>query len=242
MAQGPPVKPPLELAILFEDATLLAVDKPAGVLSFPSSHGNEKNLADAARAHCARRKEKSFPVHRIDRDTSGVLIFAKTETAKNALEQAFREGAIEKTYLAIVNGAPRGLLGTVKTYIADLGDKARSSRTPIPGGKTALTDWRVRERFVRGALLEAKPRTGRFNQIRLHCVDLGCPIAGERKYSSANRQPLRAKRVMLHAARLIVVHPTTNVRLEIDSPVPADFTALLDELRGDASPRARRER
>lgn len=219
------------LAILFEDAHVLAVDKPPGILSFPPSRGNERNLADLARAHAKRQGEECHPVHRIDRDTSGVLLFAKTPAAKSALERAFKEGSIEKTYLAIVNRGPRGALGTVKTYIADLGDRARSSRTPIRDGKTAITDWRVRERFTLGALLEARPRTGRFNQIRLHCVDLGCAIAGERKYAIASRLPIRAKRVMLHAWKLKFEHPATGAATTLESPPPNDFDELLATLR-----------
>ena len=219
------------LSVLFEDEHLLAVDKPAGILSFPPTRGNERNLADLARTHAKRQGQECHPVHRIDRDTSGVLVFAKSAAAKTALERAFKDGAIEKTYLAIVNRGPRGALGAVKTYIADLGDRARSSRTPIRDGKSAITDWRVRERFEDAALIEAKPRTGRFNQIRLHCVDLGCPIAGERKYAIASRLPLRAKRVMLHAWKLELDHPTTRESIILEAPTPTDFDAMLASLR-----------
>jgi len=230
-----------DLVILHDDAEMLAVAKPAGLLSYPPTKGRERNLVDVVRAHNATRGEACHPVHRIDRDTSGVILFAKTAAAKDALDRAFRDGAIEKTYLAIVSDQPRGPLGTVKTFIADLGDRARSSRTPIPNGKTAITDWRVRERYARGALIEAKPRTGRFNQIRLHCVDLGCPIAGERKYAVASRMRVKAKRVMLHASRLVVPHPTTGAKLEITAPPPQDFEELRHSLaseRGSTPPRA----
>lgn len=219
------------LVVLFEDSQVLAVDKPPGILSFPPSKGSERNLADLARVHARKSGSECFPVHRIDRDTSGVLIFAKSEAAKEALEREFREGTIAKTYLAIVNRGPRGTLGAVKTYIADLGDRARSSRTPIEKGKTAITDWRVKERFAKAALIEARPRTGRFNQIRLHCVDLDCPIVGERKYAIASRLPLRAKRVMLHASKLTFTHPTTRESMSIESPMPRDFVELLESLR-----------
>ncbi len=220
-----------DLAILSEDDDLLAVDKPAGVLSFPPTGRSERNLTDIARAHASRRGASCFAVHRLDRDTSGVLVFAKTEAAKAALDRAFRDGGVKKTYLAIVNGVPRPPLGRVKTYIADKGDRAISSRTPLRDGKTAITNYRTLERFANAALIEARPETGRFNQIRLHCVDIGCPIVGERKYAVASRLPMRGKRMMLHASRLEFKHPRDGRALVIEAPLPADFEALLDSLR-----------
>lgn len=219
-------------AILFEDRHLLAVDKPAGILSVPPTTGGERNLSDQLRRALERRGERCFAVHRLDRDTSGVLLFAKTEAAKAALETAFKGRTIHKRYLAVVNHAPRSPRGTLRSFIADLGDVARSSKTRGDrAGREAVTEWRVLERFADAALIEALPRTGRFNQIRLHLVDLGCPIAGERKYAVASRLPLKARRVMLHAESLALAHPLDGSPLALVAPLPRDFEALLAQLR-----------
>lgn len=221
--------------ILFEDDALIVVDKPPGLLSFPRTQGKERNLADLVRSALKQRNQACFPVHRLDRDTSGVILFAKTERAKEGLESAFRGGSVAKTYLAIVNGIPHPKNGTVRSFIVDRGDTAFSSKKPVPGGKTAITHYRTLELLRGGALIEAHPETGRFNQIRLHCVDMRCPIAGERKYSVASRHVLKAKRVMLHAHKLELPHPIESARaLAFESPLPSDFETLLrDSSRDD---------
>lgn len=214
--------------MLFEDAHVIAIDKPAGILSVAPSRGSERNLADGVRRRQRARGADAFPVHRLDRDTSGVLLFAKTPAARAALEQAFRERTIGKRYLALVHGGPREDRGVVRSFIADLGDVARSSRTPIPGGRPAVTRYVVLRRLAGAALLQAEPETGRFNQIRLHCADLGCPLVGERKYAVASRYRLRAKRPLLHAAELTFPHPATGAATTVAAPLPDDFQAVLD--------------
>jgi 23S rRNA pseudouridine1911/1915/1917 synthase len=218
-------------AVVHADDDLLVVAKPPGLLSYPPTGRRERNLKDLLEDRERRASRHCFAVHRLDRDTSGLMIFARTEMAKNALERAFRDGLVEKTYLAIVNGGPRGSSGTKKSFITDHGATATSSQRPDRGGKTAITEWRILERFANAALLEAMPRTGRFNQIRLHCVDLGCPIVGERKYAIAKRLPLRGKRVMLHAWRLAFEHPRSGERVEFVADPPRDFESLLATLR-----------
>lgn len=225
--------------ILFEDAALVAVDKPAGVLSVPPSHGAARNVADRLRRRALAAGEQAYPVHRLDRDTSGVLLFAKTAAARDALMLAFKDRRVKKRYRMIVHGRPRQPSGTITTYITDDGATARSSRRPSPRGKTARTVYRVLETFPAASLVEADPETGRFNQIRLHMVDLDCPIVGERKYAVASRYPTKHRRVLLHAARLEFPHPVGGRTVVVDAPEPADFRDVLERLR-DARPRGRR--
>lgn len=228
--------PPRAPEILFEDADLLVVAKPAGLLSVPPSGGGRPNLLDRLRRQAAARGAQIFAVHRLDRDTSGVLVFARTEQARAALEEAFRTRAVEKRYLALVQGRPPRAGGTVRSFIEDRGMAARSHPRPRPGAKEAVTRYRVLETFADAALVEALPDTGRFNQIRLHMVDLGCPIAGDRKYAVAARYRLKAPRVLLHAAGLAFPHPRHGRRVSCAAPLPADFERILAALRSGAPP------
>ncbi len=220
------------LPVLFADEHVLAVDKPAGLLSVPPAGGGEKNVADRLRRQAQAKGEEVFAVHRLDRDTSGVLLFARGATAREALERAFRERAVHKLYLALVNGLPRPPSGTIRTYITEAGGVARSSRTPSRAGKLAITRYRVVERFAQAALVEAVPETGRFNQIRVHLAGIGCPLVGERKYAIASRLQLRHGRPLLHAAALTFPHPASGQLVTVRAEPPADFAQVLCRLRG----------
>lgn len=221
----------MEYPVLFQDQHLLAIDKPAGILSVPPSSGGAPNVADLLRRRAERKGGHAWPVHRLDKDTSGVLLFARTEQARDFLERAFRERLVQKRYLALVQGRPAKESGSLKTFIVDRGKSARSSKTPVPGGREALTEYRILERFERATLVEARPKTGRFNQIRLHMLELGCPIVGDRKYSPAARHSVTSDRPLLHAAGLSVAHPISGKLLVLVAPLPADFEAVLAGLR-----------
>lgn len=221
----------MNLPVLYEDRLLLAVDKPAGLLSVPPTTGGERNAADHLRRKAAARGETIWPVHRLDRDTSGVLLFARTESARKQMEDAFRERQVSKRYLALVQGRPGKRQGTIRSHIQDLGKTARSHRQPGRRTGPASTDYQVQEAFDGATLIRAEPHTGRLNQIRLHMVDLGCPILGDRKYTRASDFVIKARRVMLHAAELEFRHPGTGRRLTIRSDPPADFAQLLARLR-----------
>lgn len=222
----------VSLPVLFADPHVLAIDKPPGILSVPPAGGGERNVADRLRRQAEARGEMLFAVHRLDRDTSGVLLFARSVAAREALERAFRERAVQKLYLALVNGHPRRPGGTIKTYIVEQGSMARSSPAPVRAGKLAITRYRVVERFAQAALVEAVPETGRFNQIRVHLAGIGCPLVGERKYAVASRLALRHGRPLLHAAALTFPHPASGQRLTVRADPPADFAEVLARLRG----------
>ncbi|MFH0945525.1 MAG: RluA family pseudouridine synthase [Planctomycetota bacterium] len=222
----------MEYTVLFQDQHLLAIDKPAGILSVPPSSGGAPNIADLLRRRARSRGGNAWPVHRLDRDTSGVLLFARSEQARDFLERAFRERTVVKKYLALVHGRPAKESGTTRSFIVDRGKSARSSKTPVRGGREALTEYRILERFEKATLVEARPKTGRFNQIRLHMLDLGCPIVGDRKYSPASRHPVMSDRLLLHAAGLSVAHPISGKLLVLEAPLPADFEEVLVQLRG----------
>ncbi len=225
--------------VLYEDTFVVAVNKPPGVLSVPPSQGGARNVADRIRRRGLARGEQAFPVHRLDRDTSGILLFAKTIAARDALVLAFRDRTVKKRYRLIVHGRPRRSSGTMTTYVTDDGAKARSSPRPSARGKAAKTHYRVLETFAATSLVEANPETGRFNQIRLHMVDLECPIVGERKYAIASRYPTKHRRVLLHAARLEFPHPVGGRSVVVEASDPDDFRDMLARLR-DVPPRRRR--
>ncbi len=221
--------------VVFEDEHVLVVNKRAGLLSVAPTRGAEKNLADLVRRSCANAAPAGappvVPVHRIDRDTSGVIVFARTPAAEERLLASFRERAVKKRYLLLCNHVPRPREGTRQSFIVDRGDTAVSSPRPAAGGRAAITRWRVIEAFRDAAFVEAEPLTGRFNQIRLHFVDLHCPLIGERKYAVASRCPFRHSRPLLHAASLTFPHPATGKSIEVSAPPPADFEAFLARLR-----------
>lgn len=217
--------------ILHRDDQLLVANKPAGVLSVPGNRGGEKNVYDYFRRVGLSQEEAVFAIHRLDRDTSGVLIFALTAPSRDTMEIAFRERAVEKEYLALVHGSLPRKTGKVRSFITDLGMKARSSRKETRGGKEAITRYEVVESFDDANLVRVWPQTGRFNQIRLHMADLGCPLVGERKYAVASRFPLKHRRPLLHASSLRFKHPEHGGDFAVEAPLPEDFEAYLETLR-----------
>jgi len=222
---------PAPPVVLGEDKHLIAIDKPAGILTVPASDGRGTNLQDVMRRRALRTGEECHPVHRLDRDTTGVLLFAKTRPALSTLLDAFKERTVSKTYLALVHGRPSPKKGTIRTYIAERGMTATSSPRPIRGGREAITRYRTIEAFRDATLIECSPETGRFNQIRVHFSGLGHPLVGERKYAVASRHALRFKRPVLHAVRLQIVHPASGARTTFESPLPTDVATLLNSLR-----------
>lgn len=227
--------------ILFDDAAMLAVDKPAGVLAVRGHEGEaEPSLLDEL---SKERKEKLLIVHRLDRNTSGILLFARTAQAHRALNLAFEEGRVEKRYLALVKGVPEQ--SELKVEVPLIAARRGKSRPAKAGelGKEALTLFKVLERFQGFALLEACPKTGRTHQIRVHLRYIGFPLAVDPQYANVDRllrgdlgltpaeEPV-LERTPLHAGELTVPHPTTGQPLAIHSPLPADLEAALALPRG----------
>ena len=231
----------LALGLLYRDETLLIVDKPAGLLSVPSSPGAEEDTALARVQEYVRRLTPRHPyvgvVHRIDRDTSGALAFALSDAVRQALRGLFREHRIERRYLALVAGSPRGERGAVDLPIHDV-YKGGRRRVAQPGepSRRALTRWAVVERFRASALLAIDLETGRQHQIRVHLAHIGLPLLGDPVYGRREPRPalparVAAPRQMLHAQRLAFLHPLNGARVQAEAPLPPDFASVLAELR-----------
>jgi 23S rRNA pseudouridine1911/1915/1917 synthase len=233
------------LPILYEDRFLVAIDKPAGLPSVESEGERGRTCVSELRAS----HPSAQAVHRLDRDVSGVMLFALDAATRVALERLFRERALEKTYLAVVSGVPRPPAGTIRKPIADLGKHARVGGGARGRGRgrssaraePAITHYKVVETYPpsgakdggvsRGAsLVEIDLETGRYNQIRLHFASIGHPLVGERKYARGKDSPVRFRRVALHAWRVTLAHPKTAVPLRIEAPVPGDLERLIDHL------------
>jgi 23S rRNA pseudouridine1911/1915/1917 synthase len=202
------------------DADLLVADKPSGVLSVPTPGATGRTLVDllAAGGHTGL-----LPVHRLDRDVSGLVVLAKHEAARAALEQLFRGRAVAKTYWALVRGRLRPERGQFDDPILDEGARARVSAR----GKPALTRWHVLAQHRATSVVEIELVTGRYNQIRLHFAHHDQALVGERKYARGKDDVLRAKRVALHAWKLAFAHPLRGERVAVEAPLPDDLRALL---------------
>ncbi len=212
------------LRILLADATIVVVDKPSGLLSVPSDGTRGQTcLQEIRREHPAARA-----VHRLDRDTSGVLLFALSEPARLDLERQFRERTVKKVYLALVRGRPGRKSGIIDKPIVDLGKTAAVRRD----GEQALTQYKVIETVGPASLVRVEPKTGRYNQIRLHFAAIGHPLIGERKYARGRDSVIRASRVALHAQSLAFTHPATQARIEVSAPLPDSWRVLMERLRG----------
>jgi 23S rRNA pseudouridine1911/1915/1917 synthase len=215
--------------ILYADAHLVAVDKPAGVASQPTLTHDRGTLPDLVAAALGGGAPVSV-VHRLDRETSGVVVLARTAAASAALAEAFRTGGPEKTYLALCARPPAPPEGRVD---APLGKDPRrpGTRRVTPGGDASATAYRTLRASPAAALVEAKPETGRTHQIRVHLAHLGAPILGDPKYGGARVVGERGiPRVMLHAARLVIAHPVGGGEMIFEAELPSDFTEAIAAL------------
>jgi 23S rRNA pseudouridine1911/1915/1917 synthase len=221
---------PMALGIVHEDEDVLVLDKPPFVLVHPTSPEQRETLSHGVAHHFATRgvKAKVRPVHRIDRDTSGLVLFAKTALAHSRLDPQLHPGALERTYLALVDGTLEADAGEVD---APIGRDPRNpqQRTIRQGGDAARTRWRVVERFAAATLLELELDTGRTHQIRVHAAHLGHPVLGDRQYGRAGTGLIR--RQALHAAGLAFTHPSTGERMRFTAPLPEDMAGLVEKLR-----------
>ena len=245
----PRVRPTIPL--LYEDDSVLIVDKPAGLLSVPSGPGADQE--ETALRHVRDYVSRLTPkrpyvglVHRIDRDTSGALVFAKSPESRQALIGLFSRHAIERRYSALVAGSPAADAGLVDAPIKDAyeGGRRGVAKGDEPS-QPARTRWRVVERFTDAALLDVVLETGRQHQVRIHLAHISLPVLGDSRYGREARTPGRAiprarlRRQMLHARRIAFVHPLTGTKIEAESPLPEDFLATLDTLRAAARKPAR---
>ena len=223
------------LTVLYEDADVLVVDKPAGLLTVPTE-AREKDTLWTRAIHYLQHRYGGRPyagiVHRLDKETSGALVFARNRSALHALQELFRRHAIDREYVALVEGTPpdRGILDADLVRSAGL---RRSVAKPGVEGKRAVTRFESIERLAGATLVSIRPETGRTHQIRVHFAEARHPILGDRVYgpTPSHPGPSAPRRHMLHARRLGFSHPRTEKPLSVEAPLPEDFTRVLSLLR-----------
>jgi 23S rRNA pseudouridine1911/1915/1917 synthase len=225
------VGPPAEPDIVYEDEHLLVVDKPAGLVVHPGAGRPVGTLVQALGARgIAGGEEPGRPgiVHRLDRETSGLLVVARSEEAHQRLQRLVRRRELGRGYLALVRGRPRSWSGRIEAPIGrDRSDPTRQS-LDSDAPRDAVTHFDVLELLPRHALLAVRLETGRMHQIRVHLAAIDLPVAGDRVYGVPEPG---LDRQFLHAARLAFDHPFTGERLELESPLPADLAEALERVR-----------
>lgn len=208
--------PPLD--IIYEDDELLVIDKPAGMLAIATEKERERTAYHLAMEYVRSRNVRSrvFIVHRLDRDTSGVLLFAKNEDIKHALQDNWDDLAKLRSYIAVIEGTPRPAQGRIENYLRET-ESHLVYAAKSGDGKKAVTNYKVLKSNGKYAYVSVNIETGRKNQIRVHMKGLGCPVAGDKKYG-AETNPVH--RLCLHCDKLIIAHPYTNEEMIFESPVP----------------------
>ena len=193
----------MNIPIIYEDNFLLIVDKPSGLLTVPTPKNEKRTLTSILGL---------YPCHRLDRDTSGLIIYAKTEPMQREVMEEFRKRLVKKTYIAFVQGIPANNQGVIKNRI---------------DGLFAQTNYKVIEKRKDFAIVEVTPSTGRTNQIRIHFKSIGHPILGESKYAFRRDFKIKAKRLSLHAAKIEFKHPKTGQILKLESALPEELQEFL---------------
>ncbi len=223
--------------VLHEDAALLVIEKPAGLLTVATSASKTDTLFfrlnEFLRGRQSNSTERALVVHRLDRETSGLVLFAKTVEAQQKLQAAWP--TVEKFYHAVVIGRPEPQRGTIESYLTETRAlHVFSNDHPTPGGRLAVTHYRVLQTRGEFSLVEVRLETGRKHQIRVHLAGLGCHVAGDRRYG-APLDPCR--RLALHASGLAFDHPLTGERLQFNSPLAAALHRLFPARKDAGSSR-----
>ena len=224
----------IPLDVLYEDDDLVVINKPSGMVVHPAAGNLSGTLVNAALAHWPEMRritgeERAGIVHRLDKDTSGVIVLAKTSAALKSLQAQFHDRTVQKRYVALVEGIPDHSSGIIE---APTGRDPRNRKrmAVVRDGREAVTRYDLLEAFDDCALLSLSPKTGRTHQLRVHLSWLGYPIVGDVIYGR-HRQSSSHDRLFLHAAELEVASPSTGERLHFESPLPSELQAKLEELR-----------
>ena len=230
----------MALDIVFEDADLIVIDKPVGLIVHPGAGNPDRTLLNGLLAHAPelRKVPRAGIVHRLDKDTSGLLVVAKNLTAQSRLAGQLAARTVKRTYLALVHGEPpaHGIID------APIGrdPRVRTRMAVTAGGKEARTNYKVLERFGKGArpgfaLLECRLETGRTHQIRVHLQHIKCPLVGDTVYRRGARNSIVFQRQALHASTLELAHPRSAKHMSWSAPLPADMKKLIIGLRRTGS-------
>jgi 23S rRNA pseudouridine1911/1915/1917 synthase len=228
----------IPLDVIFEDKHLIVLNKPAGMVVHPGIGTGEDTMVHALLAHCAGELsgiggvERPGIVHRLDKETTGLLVVAKNDAAHRALADQFASRTLRKEYIAIVSGVPKTDSGTVDRSIARH-PVHRHRMTTGEGGRPSRTDWTVEKKFgEHAALVRCRIHTGRTHQIRVHMKSLGHPVLGDEVYGWKQNPALPVPpRVMLHAEHLVFAHPTSAKVMDLTAPLPKDFKQMLAALK-----------
>jgi len=224
----------MPLKVVFEDAALIVIDKPAGLVVHPGAGQPDRTLLNALLAHAPALAAvpRAGIVHRLDKDTSGLLVVAKTVPTQAALVRQLAERSMRRVYLAVVQGDPPAS-GVIDAPVGR-DARARTRMAVTHRGKPARTAYRVLERYGRAALVECRLETGRTHQIRVHFQHLRHPLVGDETYRRGTRHGIAFPRQALHAVELTLVHPETRKVVSWKSPLPRDMKRLVDTLRDQA--------
>lgn len=236
LAQTEIIAEQIPLDVIFENDDLLVVNKPAGMVVHPAAGHSSGTLVNAVLGYDAEiegigGEERPGVVHRLDKDTSGLILLAKNERAHRWLQDQFRLRKVEKTYLALVDGKPPTPSGRVETFIGrDPKNRKRMANVSASKGREAVSEYKTLESFEKHTLLEFHPQTGRTHQIRLHCALLKCPIAGDEVYGrKISTIPL--SRHFLHAAKLKIILPSETEARVFEAVLPNELNEALGRLR-----------
>jgi 23S rRNA pseudouridine1911/1915/1917 synthase len=233
---------PIPFGILFEDADIVVVDKPPGLVVHPAAGHAHGTLVNGLLHHCTDLagiggELRPGIVHRLDRDTSGVMVVAKHEHSMRKLVNQFKQRDVHKEYMAIVRGIPIPGSGTIETLIGRSERDRKRMSTEVRNGKPAVTHYQLVEVAGGHSLVAVHIETGRTHQIRVHMSHIGHPVLGDAVYGRRNtgdRIPACIQRQMLHARYLTLVHPRTGEEMTFEAPLPVDMVAALEALRKGA--------
>lgn len=217
-----------KLDIIYEDKEILVVNKPSGTLTVSTPKEKEKTLFHDVSDYVKKSnpKAKVFIIHRLDKDTSGIVMFAKNQNVKYAYQNNWDNLVFKRGYTAVVDGILEKKLGMVKSYLKETKTLLVYSSNDKKNGKLAITNYNVIKESKRYSMLDINIKTGRKNQIRVHMKDVGHPILGDKKYGNKKST---ANRLMLHAGELIIINPKTKKKMTFVSKTPKCFDLLFDE-------------
>lgn len=225
----------IPLSILYQDEDVVVVDKPCGMVVHPAAGNEDGTLVNALLYHVRDLsgiggEVRPGIVHRLDKDTSGLILIAKNDRAHAVLSEQFKSRTMEKHYHAVILGAFEEESGLIDAPIARH-PTDRKRMAVVPGGKPSQTEWAVLERLKGASLLDVHLLTGRTHQIRVHMKAAGHPLLGDRIYAPNIKMPVRIPRLMLHAFSLAFDHPSTGERMQLEAPLPQAFVQTLEKLR-----------